>query len=127
MSPSDPARQNAGKMAFHAGLAAEEAVERHYNRAGYATLARRWRGAGGELDLVFEQSDGFVFVEVKKSNSAAAAALRVSPTQKRRIFAAGLEFVASRPMGQLSHMRFDVALVDAAGGIQIIDNALEAD
>ena len=41
-----------------------------------------------------------------------------------RIRAAALEFAATLPAGQDSEMRFDVALVDGIGRIEIIVNAL---
>ena len=41
-----------GLTSYHAGLAAESAVETHYLRTGHVISDRRWRGAGGEIDLV---------------------------------------------------------------------------
>jgi putative endonuclease len=120
----DKARHHAGQMAHHGGVSAELSVERHYARRGHVLLARRWRGSSGEIDLVFRSDAGFVFVEVKKSRSFAMAARRVSDAQKRRILAAASEFVAGEPEGQLSPMRFDVALCDATGAIEILENAL---
>lgn len=113
-----------GKTAYHAGLAAEKSVARNYGRQGYALIAQRWRGTGGEIDLIVQQGDCFVFVEVKKSKSFSQAALRITPRQKNRIFAAASEFVSDQPQGLLSEMRFDVGLVDSAGRIEIIENAL---
>ena len=118
------ARHHKGKTAYHAGIAAEETVARSYIRKGYRLIAQRWRGRGGEIDLIVQQGDVFVFVEVKKSSSFAQAAIRITPAQKARIFAAANQFVSAKPLGLLSEMRFDAALVDAAGQIEIIENAL---
>jgi putative endonuclease len=118
------ARHHKGKTSYHAGIAAEENVERSYIRRNYKLIARRWRGCGGEIDLIVQQCDAFVFVEVKKSSSFAQAALRITPAQKARILSAASEFVSTQPMGLLSEMRFDAALVDAAGRVEIIENAL---
>lgn len=65
-----------------------------------------------------------VFVEVKRADTHAKAAERVSDRQARRIRAAASEYMATEPAGQDSEMRFDVALVDGQGRIEIIHNAL---
>ena len=86
MPQHDRTKHHSGKTAYHGGLAAEGAVERQYCRAGYDLLARRWRGAGGEIDLVFGANGAFfVFVEVKKSTTFHAAAARVTTRQQERI------------------------------------------
>ncbi len=124
MTAAGITKSNRGQMAFHAGLAAEDSARRAYSDNGFTFVAARWRGRGGELDLVFRQADVFVFVEVKKSRSFAAAALRITPAQKARIFAAAEEFVSRLPSGLLTEMRFDAALVDATGRVEILENAL---
>lgn len=111
---------------YHAGRVAEENVERLYSRQGYDLAAQRWRGKGGELDLVFRSGEQVIFVEVKKSRTFARAAERVQPRQIQRIFDAASEFVADEPNGQMTDMRFDVALVDATGAVEVRENALMA-
>jgi putative endonuclease len=112
-----------GSMGYHSGLAAECAVERHYLHAGHVIAARRWRGGGGEIDLIARDAEGLVFIEVKKSRSFARAAERLSQRQMARIYASASEFLADEPDGQNSAARFDVALVDQTGRIEIIENA----
>ena len=120
------ARQARGLNAHLAGDAAERSVERIYLDRGYHLAARRWRGKAGEIDLIFRDADGCVFVEVKKSRSFDHAALRISAAQTQRIFDAASEFVANEPTGQLTNMRFDAALVNGTSEIQILENALMA-
>lgn len=115
-----------GKVAHEAGKAAESCVEHVYLRGGREILARRWRGAGGEIDLVARDGAEIIFIEVKKSDSHAHAAEHLRPAQMARLCAAASEFIASEPMGQLTPMRFDVALVDACGRIEIVENAFAA-
>lgn len=115
-----------GTERYHAGLSAEEAVERHYARRGHVIAARRWRGQGGEIDLVARGPGGVIFIEVKKSRSFARAAEALRPRQVARLFAAASEFLCGEPAGQGTDCRFDVALVDATGRIEIIENALMA-
>jgi len=112
-----------GLVSYHAGLAAEGSVERHYASAGHEIARRRWRGSGGEIDLITRDGDGLIFIEVKKSKSFARAAERVSRRQMRRIYASASEFLAGEPNGQDTEVRFDVALVNAVGQIQVIENA----
>jgi len=63
-----------------------------------------------------------VFVEVKASRSHADAALHLLPAQMRRITQAALEYCDRQGLGEVS-MRFDVALVDATGRVELIPNA----
>lgn len=115
-----------GYRSYRAGLAAEEAVARQYAAAGAEVAARRWRGTAGEIDLVLRHRGTVVFVEVKQSKTHAQAAEHLGPRQMGRIYAAASEFLADEPAGQNSDARFDVALVDQAGRIDVIENAFAA-
>ncbi|MGR3434843.1 MAG: YraN family protein [Shimia sp.] len=110
-----------------AGRAAEAQALAHYIQSGYALRDHRWRGQGGELDLVLEAPDapgGIVVVEVKASKTHAAAAQRLQARQMARIWAATEEYLGTCPDGQLTDIRFDVALVDATGRVDVVENAL---
>ncbi|MCB2110346.1 MAG: YraN family protein [Defluviimonas sp.] len=113
-----------GATAYHGGQAAEDQVAARYIRLGAELRARRWRGRGGEIDLIFATTAGLVFVEVKRAASHVMAAQRLGPRQIARLQAAAGEYLAAAPGGQDSDMRFDVALVDGAGRIEIVENAL---
>lgn len=119
-------RRRKGRIAFHSGRAAEEAVARHYDRHGASIAASRWRGKAGEIDLVAREGSGVVFIEVKKAATHAEAAERLSRRQMDRIYAAASEFLGGEPRGQLTDCRFDVALVDAHGRVEIIEHAFGA-
>lgn len=112
-----------GARSYHAGRVAEDAVARGYEARGARVLERRWRGQGGEIDLILAEGDVTVFVEVKQSRDAATAASHVSPAQAARILAAAQEFMATRPGGLLAEARIDVALVDGQGRVTIVENA----
>ncbi|MCL1628350.1 MULTISPECIES: YraN family protein [Roseinatronobacter] len=107
-----------------AGLAAEDSVLRDYTAKGYRLLDRRYRGQGGEIDLVLGRGDDVIFVEVKKSKSFDAARARLGERQILRIFSAAAEFLGGQPKGQLTETRFDLALVNARGEVAIMENAL---
>jgi len=112
-----------GSVSYHAGQAAEMQVATAYERRGFSIAHRRWRGTGGEIDLIARNADGVVFIEVKKSTSFDRAAARISRRQMDRICASAAQFLESEPLGQLTNARFDAALVDASGAVQIIENA----
>jgi len=112
-----------GTTSYHAGYAAEDIVAQDYSRRGRPVAARRWRGAGGEIDLIVRDGAQVVFVEVKKSRDFARAAARLKRGQMDRLCAAASEFIAGEPQGQLTDMRFDLAMVNRIGAVQIIENA----
>jgi putative endonuclease len=117
-------RLNRGRAAYLAGSAAEAQVLRHYLRAGLSIIARRWRGQGGEIDLIARQGNRYVFVEVKASRDLATAATRLSLRQMRRLALAAEEFLGGVAGGLGNELRFDVALVDGRGRVDILENAL---
>ena len=116
-------RKIRGAVAYHSGVAAEVIVEREYLRRGATICNRRYRGSAGEIDLITRQDDDLVFVEIKKARDVSAAAARLGAAQIRRICATAAEFLAGEPLGELTPVRFDVALVDATGTVEIIENA----
>ena len=113
-----------GKHAYLDGLAAEQQVAAHYQKRGYQLKHTRWRGAGGEIDLILFHAEGWVFVEVKRARDHASAASRLNRRQIQRMFQTAEEFCQTFAPGQLCAMRFDLALVNAAAGVEILENAL---
>jgi len=112
-----------GLVSYRAGLAAEESVTRLYLRAGCTVAQTRWRGAGGEIDIVIRDGASVIFVEVKKAATHAEAAIRLTARQMGRIYQSAAQFLASEPAGLDTESRFDVALVDASGQIELLENA----
>lgn len=116
-------RQNRGQRNYLSGLAAEDAIARDYQRRGYVLAARRWRGPGGEIDLILRNQDEVVFVEVKQSRSLHQASHRITPRQIARTCLSAEAFLSGEPSGTLTPVRFDAALADASGEFHIIENA----
>ncbi len=56
------------------GVYGEQIAERHLVAAGFAILARNWRCAEGEIDIVAQDGDVLVVCEVKTRSSAAYGA-----------------------------------------------------
>ena len=113
-----------GAVSYQSGLAAEYAVAADYRRRGFSEAARRWRGEGGEIDLVFRDGAGLVFVEVKKARDFARAAERLTVRQLQRIWNAASEFLGAEPGGLMTQVRVDLALVDGVGRIRVIENVM---
>ncbi|MDB6453854.1 YraN family protein [Falsirhodobacter sp. 20TX0035] len=99
----------------HAGLAAEDIVIRHYD---LPVAARRWKGPGGEIDLILRDGARVIFVEVKAGRNAALA---LQPRQIARIRNSALAWLGDEPLGQRTECRFDVALV-VDGRVEVIAN-----
>ena len=111
------------KGSAHKGAAAEDRALAHLERQGLRSVARNWRVRGGEIDLIMRDGPVLVFVEVKAARTHAIAAERLSFRQMSRIAASASAFLAGEPRGQDSEMSFEVALVDGAGRIGIVENA----
>lgn len=121
--PATRRKRDAGAMAYFAGCAAEASVARAYVDRGWDLLESRWRGQSGEIDLIFSDAGALVFVEVKKARSFDAAAHRLSVQQARRIHLAAEEYLGHVPGGAFTDMRFDLALCNQAGEIEIREGA----
>ena len=117
--PAETPRAIRGRRNHAAGLAAEAAAARIYERAGGRILARRWRCAEGEIDLVVALDGVLVFVEVKSGRFAAEA---IGSRQWARLEAAALRYSIMHETGS-TPLRFDAALVAADGAVEVVENA----
>jgi putative endonuclease len=112
-----------GLKGYLSGLSAEGAVARRYEAEGRPIAARRWRGKWGEIDLIAREGDTVVFVEVKQARTHDEAAGRIGWRQVQRIWAAAQEFLDGEPLRSLTEVRFDLALVDSLGRVEIRQHA----
>ena len=117
-------RRDRGRRAYQNGLAAEDRASSLYVAAGLRVLETRWRGKGGEIDLILADGETIVFVEVKQSRTHDAAIASLRAAQLRRIHMAASEYLGHCPNGQLSETRFDLATVDNVGRCRIMENLL---
>ncbi|MCW5943507.1 MAG: YraN family protein [Fimbriimonadaceae bacterium] len=74
------------------GTGAEDRAADFLLAKGYVVLRRRYKGGGGELDLVLLDGDTLVFAEVKRRNSFAEAVEAVDSRKVDRIVAAAEAF-----------------------------------
>jgi len=121
--PAKTARRDRGLRSWLAGAAAEKIVALAYDKRGIDLLETRWRGRGGEIDLILRDGSEIVFCEVKAARSTQEAIQRLRPAQMRRIHAAASEYLGRVPEGQLAQVRFDLAVVDGTGRADILENA----
>ena len=98
------------------GRQGEAEAEAYLRAQGMQTLARRYRGGDGELDLVMEDGGQVVFVEVKVSSRGMLGdgMCRVTPAKQRRMIHAASAFLLEREWMERS-ARFDVVEITAAG------------
>ena len=94
-------------------------LDEEFSFASGAKQRRKW-------NLTFNNDGTFTATadDIIVGLGEAGCDTHLSPAQTRRLFAAASEYVGRLPTGQLTPMRFDVALVEQAGQIQIIENAL---
>ena len=113
------------RTGFQSGMAAEEIALRLYEAEGARLLARRWRCAAGEIDLVLAEGETVVFVEVKARRDAAAAAAAVTPAQWRRLVLSAEIWLGAAPPG--TDCRFDLVTVDRQGRAERLRNVFGPD
>lgn len=89
---------------------------RHLGRRGYRVIARNFRAAGAEIDLVAIDGDTLVFVEVKarRVDSAGTPADAVNAAKQKRIRRAAGVF-AARYRADKCPIRFDVVAISGKG------------
>jgi putative endonuclease len=97
------------------GRIGEELAVAELERRGYASLARRYRTARGEIDIIAEEGDTLVFVEVKARATAefGTAAEAVTRRKQLRLAAMAVDYLA-RSSGFGRRCRFDVVAIDDA-------------
>ena len=125
---SNPAAPRCGAAGKPAGQCAGGVGARDGRRRGASIVARmhRWRGLSGEIDVIARDGDAVVFIEVKQSKTHALAVEHLCERQMQRICRAASEYLGGEPDGLNTSSRFDVALVDAQGRIEILPNAFAA-
>jgi putative endonuclease len=99
------------------GDAGEELAAAWYTEAGYRVVARKWRCADGEIDLVVARPGLVVFCEVKtrRDDTYGAPFEAVTIAKQRRLRGLAARWLREHPQPG-AHLRFDVASVDAPRG-----------
>jgi putative endonuclease len=99
------------RAAFLRGGRAELICLWHLRLKGYRILARRYRAAVGEVDLIARRGKVLAAIEVKARPDLATASEAIGPRQRQRVTRALAHFLSGRPDLALLSPRFDVILV----------------
>ncbi len=97
--------------AERSGRAAETLAAWVYRLRGYEIIDRRFRAAGGEIDLVARKAGLLVFVEVKRRADIDAAIFAVTFKNRRRMERAVKSWLGRNPRLSMSDIRYDIAAV----------------
>ncbi|HEY6415112.1 MAG TPA: YraN family protein [Acidimicrobiales bacterium] len=101
------------------GARGEDRAADWYRAAGYDVVARNWRCAEGELDLVVGRPGELVFCEVKtrSSDRFGVPAEAVTIAKQRRLRTLAARFLADQPLDAGTagrNVRFDVVAVSGS-------------
>lgn len=112
------------------GIAGEDLAVEELERLGYAILARRYRTACGEIDIVAHDGDTLVFIEVKARATAefGTAAEAVTRWKQRRLVRMARDYLTRSGVADCP-CRFDVVAIDdveTAPRIAVYRHAFEA-
>jgi len=122
----------AGKPKANLGRDGESAAAAHLKAAGFDLIARNYRGAGGELDIICRDGEILVFVEVKarRSSRFGGAPWAISSAKCRQVAKVARHYLVENDLYGQTPCRFDVVLIDAAVtpfGVTHIPDAFQAD
>lgn len=106
------------------GRDGEDRAARWYAERGYEVLARNWRCAEGELDLVVERGGVVVVCEVKtRSTERFGSPLEAVDRRRQvRLRRAAARWLATSHDGWAAQVRFDVAAV-VGGRVSVVEAA----
>ena len=107
------------------GAAGEELVAQKYANAGFEIVARNFRRPTyGEIDIIAVAKTKYYFVECKTSGTLDQAALLLCSQQRVRMHLTAQKFLSENDLPQDTEMRFDAALVDKFGNVDVRVGAL---
>ncbi len=96
---------------------------------GYAIVARNWRCAAGEIDLVARDGETLVFVEVKTRRGRAYGAPEeaLTPRKAQKLLQLGAQYVYEQSLGDIN-WRIDLVAIelDARGLLLRCDHVRNA-
>ena len=99
------------RRAFLFGIGAETRAAWWLRLKGYNILAMRYRGGGGEIDLIARRGRIVAFVEVKGRASNDEAILSLTPAKMRKVGRAARAWLAQHPTFMDFVLRLDAVTV----------------
>lgn len=111
------------------GIDSEKDAEALLKHAGYRIVARNYRNAVGEIDIIAKDGRTLVFVEVKARRSPRYGSAKTAVTLQKRARLARTALLYLKETGQFgASARFDVVALDGSGPnrkMDIIRNAFD--
>ena len=109
---SAPRKTRQGKRNKELGRRGEEAAARFLDRRGYDIIARNWKCAVGEADIIARDGSSLVFVEVKTRTDCQKGfpSEAVTPTKREKYEKIACMFLAEYDTVDIS-VRFDVVSI----------------
>ena len=107
----------------------EQAAAAYLTRQGYREVARKWRCAAGEIDLLMRDGAALVFVEVRtRRGGAGRAEESVGPAKRARLAALAYTYLDAAAAPADLPWRIDVVAVDVdrSGRIARINHIRDA-
>ncbi len=108
--------------AERSGRRAETLAAWAYRLKGFEIMDRRYKAAGGEIDLVARKGPLLVFIEVKRRAAMDEALFAVTYKNRRRMEQAVKSWLARHSRLAQSDVRFDIAAV-AGWRVKIVESA----
>jgi len=110
------------------GERSEHLAARHLKWRGYRILARNFRAAGAEIDIIAKDRDTIVFVEVKARmrDGYGGPELQVDDRKQYRIRRAAEAFASRYGDGGGPPMRFDVIAISGDGRDRKLEHLKDA-
>lgn len=99
------------RQSYDRGLGAEAVAACWLGLKGYRVLARRYAGAGGEIDLVVKRGGTVAFVEVKRRRHLDAARTAITARKEARLARAARHWLARNPWAAGLTLRCDAVFV----------------
>lgn len=121
----EPAKNRKAKT-HDKGIWAERLAALYLSMRGYRIVARRYKTAHGEIDLIAARGEVLAIVEVKARARIEQALEAVDARTQRRVVNATMMFLAEKPVYAGRVIRFDVIAIESPMRIVHLDNAWEA-
>ena len=110
------------------GARGEWLARNHLIQRGYTILDSNWATRFGEIDIVAQSNDLYVFVEVKtrRSHSTETALASITPAKHERIIKAVYQYLDDKGLDEDTAWRIDVIGVALDRGQAMIDHVEDA-
>ncbi len=113
------------------GRRGERLAEQKLQTCGYEIVARNYRCAGGEVDLVARQAGVLVFVEVRTRRGTAYGTPEesITPRKRQHLITAAQRYLQEHQLADVAWRLDVVAVALSTGGtlerVDIIENAIQ--